>query len=121
MLRPYEFTDEHDYVALMHDEQVSQWVDSPPGDLGAMFRRMVELRKASLTRWAVIEDGQLVGHAEISPSSDDRVPGHEVEYALRPDVWGRGLGKEVVRAGDRVCLAPGFRRALRSRRSSAGP
>lgn len=46
--------------------------------------------------WAVRRDGRLVGHAEIKPT--DAVEGHEIIYALTPQVWGNGLGVELAEA-----------------------
>jgi RimJ/RimL family protein N-acetyltransferase len=46
--------------------------------------------------WAVRRDGRLVGHAEIKPT--EVVEGYEIIYALAPEVWGSGLGRELAEA-----------------------
>ncbi|MCA2228789.1 GNAT family N-acetyltransferase [Nonomuraea aurantiaca] len=46
--------------------------------------------------WAVRRNGALVGHAEIKPTNV--VQGHEIVYALSPEVWGAGLGRELANA-----------------------
>jgi NAD-dependent deacetylase len=82
-LRAYATDDWQAHVALLGDPDVAPWMDDGPD-------------QAEAVRWTVIEKDVVVGHAEIRAQPD--VGGYEVRYALSPAVWGRGLGRELVRA-----------------------
>lgn len=98
VLRPYVAADEDDFVTLLDDETVTRWMGSPGGGARAVFRRSFEPGRVTWDLWAVVENGRYVGHAELKPSPEPRVDGHELVYALSPGVWGRGLGTEVAAA-----------------------
>lgn len=100
--------DEEGFVALFQDSRVSRWMGDGPASEAedrALFRRIFTKVYAQnlFDVWAVRRDGLLVGHAEIKPS--DVVQGYEIIYALAPEAWGSGLGKEVAEA----IVAHGFR------------
>ncbi|MEV0234523.1 GNAT family N-acetyltransferase [Nonomuraea sp. NPDC050786] len=101
LLEPYVPEDEEDFVALFQDRRVSQWMGDGPATEAedrALFGRVFTKVYARdlFDVWAVRRNGLLVGHAEIKPT--DVVQGHEIIYALTPDVWGSGLGRELAEA-----------------------
>lgn len=101
LLEPYVPKDEDGFVALFQDTRVSRWMGDGPAaeaDDRAMFGRIFTKVYARdlFDVWAVREGGRLVGHAEIKHTDD--VDGHEIIYALTPEVWGRGLGRELAEA-----------------------
>jgi RimJ/RimL family protein N-acetyltransferase len=100
-LEPYRPEDEDDFVALFLDPRVSRWMGdgpAPEADYRAMFGRVFTkvYARELFDVWAVRQDGRLVGHAEIKPT--EQVGGHEIIYALAPDLWGGGLGTELAEA-----------------------
>ncbi|MQS06623.1 GNAT family N-acetyltransferase [Streptomyces alkaliphilus] len=101
LLEPYTPDDEEDFVTLFRDHRVSRWMgDGPAGEAEdrALFGRIFTKVYARdlFDVWAVRRNGHFVGHAEIKPS--DVVRGHEIIYALTPEVWGSGLGGELAEA-----------------------
>ncbi|WAZ19748.1 GNAT family N-acetyltransferase [Streptomyces cinnabarinus] len=101
LLEPYTPDDEEDFVALFQDRRVSQWMGDGPATEAedrALFGRIFTKVYAQelFDVWAVRRDGRLIGHAEIKPT--DMAQGHEIVYALTPEVWGSGLGRELARA-----------------------
>jgi RimJ/RimL family protein N-acetyltransferase len=101
LLEPYVPEDEDSFVAMFQDPRVSQWMGEGPSseeDDRALFGRVFTKVYAQnlFDVWAVRQDGRLVGHAEVKRT--DEVDGHEIIYALVPDVWGRGLGRELAEA-----------------------
>ena len=100
-LAPYVPVDEECFVGLFQDARVSRWMGDglqPEAEDRALFGRIFSKVYARdlFDVWAVREDGRYVGHAEIKRT--DTVDGHEIVYALHPDVWGRGLGGELADA-----------------------
>ncbi|NBE55840.1 GNAT family N-acetyltransferase [Streptomyces boluensis] len=101
LLTPYTPEDEDAFVALFQDTRVSRWMGDGPStaaDDRALFGRIFTkvYARGLFDVWAVRQDGQLVGHAEIKHT--DIVDGHEIIYALTPGLWGRGLGRELAEA-----------------------
>ncbi|MEV6525768.1 GNAT family N-acetyltransferase [Longispora sp. NPDC051575] len=97
-LRPYVPEDEEGFVRLFSDADVTRWMGIPR-DPRALFRRgFTEPHLITWDVWAIVEGDGYVGHAEIKPSPDPQVDGHELVYALLPEAWGRGLGTEVAEA-----------------------
>ncbi|OAR27038.1 acetyltransferase [Streptomyces sp. ERV7] len=101
LLDRYVPDDEEGFVALFQDTRVSRWMGdgtASEADDRALFGRIFTKVYAEdrFDVWAVRRDGRLVGHAEIKRT--DEVEGHEIIYALAPDAWGSGLGREVARA-----------------------
>lgn len=101
LLDRYVPEDEEDFVALFQDTRVSRWMGDGPSseaDDRALFGRIfTKVYAADLFDvWAVRRDGRLVGHAEIKPTHE--VEGYEIIYALAPETWGCGLGREVAEA-----------------------
>ncbi|SEG73051.1 Protein N-acetyltransferase, RimJ/RimL family [Nonomuraea solani] len=101
LLEPYVPEDREDFVTLFQDPRVSQWMGdgtAPEAEDRALFGRIFTKVYAQnlFDVWAVRRNGCLVGHAEIKPT--DTVQGHEIIYALTPEVWGSGLGRELAGA-----------------------
>lgn len=101
LLERYVPGDEDSFVALFQDARVSRWMGDGPSaeaDDRALFGRIFTKVYAEnlFDVWAVRRDGRLVGHAEIKRT--DEVNGYEIIYALAPDVWGSGLGRELAEA-----------------------
>ncbi|MGW0609610.1 GNAT family N-acetyltransferase [Streptomyces sp. NPDC002788] len=101
LLTPYTPDDEDDFIALFQDTRVSRWMGDGPSSEAedrALFGRIFSKVYAQdlFDVWAVRRDGRLVGHAEIKRT--DEAGGHEILYALAPDVWGGGLGTELAEA-----------------------
>lgn len=99
VLEPYRPEDEDDFVALFLDERVSRWMGDgpePEEEYRALFGRIFTkvYARTLFDVWAVRRDGRFVGHAEIKPN--ERLGGHEIIYALAPDAWGAGLGRELA-------------------------
>ncbi|MEY9876147.1 RimJ/RimL family protein N-acetyltransferase [Streptacidiphilus sp. MAP12-33] len=100
LLEPYVPADEEGFVALFQDERVSRWMGDGPATeaedrelFGRIFTKVYAQDLFAV--WAVRRDGALVGHAEIKPTEVSG--GQEIVYALAADVWGQGLGTELVR------------------------
>lgn len=101
LLEPYTPEDQEGFVALFQNERVSRWMGDAPateGESRALFERIFTKVYAEglFDVWAVRRDGRLIGHAEIKPT--DVARGYEIVYALVPEVWGAGLGKELAGA-----------------------
>lgn len=101
LLEPYAPEDQEDFVTLFQDRRVSHWMGDGPATEAedrALFGRIFTKVYAQdlFDVWAVRRNGRLIGHAEIKPT--DVVQGHEIIYALAPDVWGSGLGSELAQA-----------------------
>jgi RimJ/RimL family protein N-acetyltransferase len=93
LLEPYAPEDERSFRSLFDDPRVARWFTPPSGPDEDLFRSALAAPDEGRAEvWAVREDGRYVGHAEIRPGEG----GAEVGYALRPDVWGRGVGREIV-------------------------
>lgn len=100
-LSPYVPADEDDFVALFQDTWVSRWMgDGPQSEAAdrALFGRVFTDVYAAdrFDVWAVRHAGRYAGHAEIKPSPEPWLDGHELVYALAPAVQGRGLGRELA-------------------------
>ncbi|MET9758144.1 GNAT family N-acetyltransferase [Streptomyces sp. NPDC006372] len=101
LLDAYTPADEEGFVALFQEPRVSRWMGSGTASEAedrALFGRIFSKVYARdlFDVWAVRRDGLLVGHAEVKRG--DEVDGHEIVYALAPEVWGGGLGTELVEA-----------------------
>ncbi|OPF79661.1 N-acetyltransferase [Streptomyces antioxidans] len=102
LLEPYRPDDEDAFVALFQDRRVCSWLGdgrlAPEAQDRALFGRIFTqvYARRLFDVWAVREDGRYVGHAEIKPT--ELVGGHEIVYALAPEAWGRGLGRELAEA-----------------------
>ncbi|MFK4070720.1 GNAT family N-acetyltransferase [Streptomyces sp. NPDC029674] len=101
-LSPYAASDEADFVALFQDEAVGRWfgdgMQSEAADrelFGRIFSRVYAERLFSV--WAVRYEGRYAGHAEIKPSPEAWLDGHEIVYGLTRESWGLGLGTELAR------------------------
>ncbi|WP_329117449.1 GNAT family N-acetyltransferase [Streptomyces sp. NBC_01353] len=99
LLERYVPEDEDGFVALFQDTRVSRWMGDGPSseaDDRALFGRIFTKVYAQelFDVWAVRRDGRLVGHAEIKRT--DAVDGFEIIYALAPEAWGSGLGRELA-------------------------
>ncbi|MGV9877785.1 GNAT family N-acetyltransferase [Streptomyces sp. NPDC003006] len=101
-LRAYAAADEAHFVALFQDEAVGRWfgdgMQSAAEDR-ALFGRIFSLVYAEerFPVWAVRYEGRYVGHAEIKPSPETWLDGHEIVYGLTRESWGLGLGTELAR------------------------
>lgn len=101
LLDLYAPEDQEDFVTLFQDRRVSQWMGDGPAteaeDLALFGRIFTKVYAQDLFDvWAVRRNGRLIGHAEIKPT--DVAQGYEIIYALTPDVWGSGLGRELAEA-----------------------
>lgn len=101
LLEPYVPEDEDDFVTLFLDGRVSQWMGNgpaPEAEYRALFGRIFTKVYAQdlFDVWAVRRNGRFAGHAEIKPA--EVADGHEIIYALTPDLWGSGLGRELAEA-----------------------
>jgi RimJ/RimL family protein N-acetyltransferase len=101
LLDAYGPDDEESFVALFQDTRVSRWMGDGPvaeAEDRALFGRIFSKVYAGdlFDVWAVRREGLLVGHAEIKRT--EAVGGHEIVYALGPEVWGSGLGTELAEA-----------------------
>ncbi|MFD7864306.1 GNAT family N-acetyltransferase [Streptomyces sp. NPDC057682] len=103
LLEPYVPADEEDFVALFRDPRVGRRLGdgrSTEAEDRALFARIFSKVYALdlFGVWIVRHEGRAVGHAEIKPSPEPEVDGHEIVYALTPSVWGKGLGTEIAEA-----------------------
>lgn len=101
-LSPYVAADETQFVALLQDEAVGRWFGDGMQSVEqthALFRRIFGLIYAEnqFPVWAVRHEGRYIGHAEIKPSPESWLDGHEIVYGLFRGSWGMGLGTELAR------------------------
>lgn len=101
-LSPYVAADEEQFVALLQDEAVGRWFGDGMQSVEqthALFRRIFGLIYAEnqFPVWAVRHEGRYIGHAEIKPSPEPWLDGHEIVYGLFRGSWGMGLGTELAR------------------------
>ncbi|MEV0258924.1 GNAT family N-acetyltransferase [Streptomyces sp. NPDC050732] len=100
-LSPYAVSDEADFVALFQDEAVGRWfgdgMQSEAADrelFGRIFSRVYA--EGRFPVWAVRYEGRYAGHAEVKPSPESWLDGHEIVYGLTRESWGLGLGTELA-------------------------
>ncbi|WP_199546873.1 GNAT family N-acetyltransferase [Streptomyces sp. N35] len=105
VLTPYVPADEGDFVRLFQDTASGQWFwDGPerrPADEDrALFGRIFSMIYAEdrFPVWAVRHEGRYIGHAEIKPSPESWLNGHEIVYGLTANSWGHGFGTELAAA-----------------------
>ncbi|MFG2648393.1 GNAT family N-acetyltransferase [Streptomyces sp. NPDC048436] len=101
-LSPYAAADEELFVALLQDEAVGHWFGDgtqTAEQTHSLFRRIFSLVYAEnkFPVWAVRHEGRYIGHAEIKPSPETWLDGHEIVYGLTRNSWGIGLGTELAR------------------------
>ncbi|MGW5863351.1 GNAT family N-acetyltransferase [Streptomyces sp. NPDC055239] len=99
-LSPYAATDEDQFVSLLQDEAVGRWFGDGTQSVEqthALFRRIFGLVYAEnqFPIWAVRHEGRYIGHAEIKPSPERWLDGHEIVCGLFRGSWGMGLGTEL--------------------------
>ncbi|MGW7269910.1 GNAT family N-acetyltransferase [Streptomyces sp. NPDC054864] len=102
ILSPYVAADEEQFVSLLQDEAVGRWFGDGMQSVEqthALFRRIFGLVYAEnqFPVWAVRHEGRYIGHAEIKPSPEKWLDGHEIVYGLFRGSWGVGLGTELAR------------------------
>ncbi|MFE0176613.1 GNAT family N-acetyltransferase [Streptomyces sp. NPDC059002] len=102
VLSPYAEADEADFVALFQDDAVGRWFGDgmqTAAEDRALFHRIFSYVYAEdrFPVWAVRHEGRYVGHAEVKPSPESWLDGHEIVYGLARESWGLGLGTELVR------------------------
>lgn len=103
LLTPYSRADEADFVALFQTATVGRWFGDgmrTEQEDRAVFARIFALVYAEerFPVWAVRREGRYIGHAEIKPSPEPWLDGHEIVYGLEPAHQRRGLGTEVAQA-----------------------
>lgn len=80
LFRPYVVTDEEQFVSLLADARVSQWMGDgprPETEVRALFRRVFEVYADNrFDCWAVFDGDTYVGHAEIKPATANGIDGH---------------------------------------------
>ncbi|QSB15452.1 GNAT family N-acetyltransferase [Natronosporangium hydrolyticum] len=98
LLTRYTEADEERFVAFFADERVSRWMGDGPqpeaADRSLFWRIFPIYEQRRFDVWAVWWGDRYVGHAELKPT--ETVNGHELIYALSPEVWGQGLGTELT-------------------------
>ncbi|OON80614.1 GNAT family N-acetyltransferase [Streptomyces tsukubensis] len=102
-MTPYRLADEADFVALFQTAAFGRWFGDgmrPEAEDRAVFGRIFSLVYAEerFPVWAVRRDGIYVGHAEIKPSPESWLDGHEIIYGLDPRHQRHGFGTEVAKA-----------------------
>ncbi|WP_415949005.1 GNAT family N-acetyltransferase [Streptomyces sp. KLOTTS4A1] len=102
-LSPYVRSDEGDFVALFQNTESGRWFwegpERPPAAQDhALFGRIFSLIYAEdrFPVWAVRHEGRYIGHAEIKPSPESWLHGHEIVYGLTVSSWGQGFGTELA-------------------------
>ena len=83
-------------------------------DRAAYWRRQVVALLAGQRLKVIVDDGVVVGFAVGGPESDGRVAGIGELYAINidPEVWGRGLGRALLRDMTAELVALGYREAV---------
>lgn len=101
ILKLYEDPDRDNFISLLTDERVMQYVDKgvmSAEAAGALWNKMLGMYRQGVdTIWAVFakDDGRYIGNASIRPTIEE--PAHwEIGYYLREDDWGKGLGTELA-------------------------
>lgn len=102
-LSPYVPADEEDFVTLFQDVSVGRWFGdgmSAEAEDRAVFRRIFSRVYAEdrFPVWAVRQDATYVGHAEIKPSPEPWLDGHEIVYGIGNRHQHQGLGTELAQA-----------------------
>lgn len=103
ILKLYTAEDREDFIALLTDERVMEFVDKgvmSPEAAGALWRKMTDemYPQGVDTIWAVFarEDGRYIGNASIRPRPEKK-KNWEIGYYLRAGEWGRGFGTELAK------------------------
>lgn len=101
VLSAYVASDQSDFVALFQDEAVGHWFGEgmrSAEENRALFARLFGIVYAErrFPVWAVRHQGRYAGHAEIKPSPEPWLDGHEIVYGLSRRSWGLGLGTELA-------------------------
>ncbi|WP_030570462.1 GNAT family N-acetyltransferase [Streptomyces aureocirculatus] len=101
VLSAYVASDQADFVALFQDDAVGRWFGDgmeSADETRALFARLFSIVYAErrFPVWAVRHKGRYAGHAEIKPSPEPWLDGHEIVYGLSRESWGLGLGTELA-------------------------
>ncbi len=54
--------------------------------------------------WVVEHEGELAGFGGLRWRGEDEIPGLNLYFRMRPEVWGKGLATELARASLRVAF-----------------
>src|SRR5687768_567659 len=102
LLRPLVDSDAPAYAALLAHPEVHRWIlDGPPSrpaptaeEAADRAARVLEHgRRGTRATWAVLCEERFVGYVALHGLGGARVP---LSYALDPERWHRGLGREAV-------------------------
>jgi RimJ/RimL family protein N-acetyltransferase len=58
--------------------------------------------------WLVEHEGELAGFGGLRWRGADEIPGLNLYFRIRPELWGRGLGTELARASVRIAFHDGL-------------
>jgi ribosomal protein S18 acetylase RimI-like enzyme len=83
-------------------------------DRAAYWRRQVQALLPGQRLKVIVDDGVVVGFAAAGPEHDGRAAGIGELYAINldPQVWGRGLGRALLRDVTAELVGLGYREAV---------
>jgi len=102
VLNLYADQDKDDFIRLLTDPVVMQYVDNGPlssEQADVLWHRLMDdfYPNGIDTIWAVFakDDGRYVGNASLRPRPE-RQQDWEIGYYLTPDEWGKGFATEIA-------------------------
>ncbi|MCP3919747.1 MAG: GNAT family N-acetyltransferase [bacterium] len=114
-LEPWTVNDRAHWRRLNNDPRVVRHMGDGVVDRDEterLFGKILELAEVPDERflglWAVRYDAEAVGMAELKHTVNTAPGEVEIIYALVPDVWGRGVGTQLVQALQDVASGRGF-------------
>ena len=79
---------------------------------GPSLEQRLDLHRRSPPSFVAEVDGEVVGFVGVGPSRDPDAEGELYTIYVRPGHWGAGVGRELLRAGERRMVELGYRRVV---------
>ena len=119
VLRPWQVDDAPTALGVYRADEVARWLVpmmdrvADEAAMRAVLQRWVDedaAMDAPAGRWAIEQDGAVVGGATLLPLMPDDE--YEVGWQLRPDAWGNGYATETGQALARWAFEQGIEQVI---------